>query len=184
MRHARERQSVAAGRSKDGEGCRGRRAPVSAAARVRGEGEDFSSSFEELKGEVSSACERQSEWEAKVVAGIQAMVEFAAANPAKALALSVEARRPSADDRIPANEVIAYFARRLAEVAPSQKRTPISNDMAIVEAIALIVRGHLLGGTAGQLPGAAPDLAYLALMPYLGLAETRGWTNALALGKK
>jgi hypothetical protein len=174
---------MTAARVSDGEGCGKRRAPLSAAARVRSEGEDFAACFAELKGLVGEACGQQDEWEAKVVAAIQAITGFAAASPAKALALSVEARRPGPDDRIPAEEVIAYFAERLCELAPAAKRTPISTDESIVEAIALIVRGHLLAGTAEQLPEAAPDLVYLALMPYLGLAQTRGWTNALALGK-
>jgi hypothetical protein len=182
MRQAKERQSVTASRANGSNGCEKRRTPTSAAARVRSEGEDFSSSFEELKGAVSSACERQSEWEAKVVAGIQATVEFTASSPAKALALTVEARRPRPDGRVPANEVIAYFAGLLAGLAPSEKRASISTDESIVEAIALIVRGHLLGGTTERMPQAAPDLVYLALMPYLGLAETRGWAKALALG--
>lgn len=172
-----------ASRASDGNGCRNRRAPLSKAARVRNEGEDFASSFEELKGVVSGACARESEWEAKVVAGIQAIAEFAAAGPAKALALTVEARRPGPDHQIPASEVIDFFAEQLAELAPRGSRSPISSDRSIVEAIALIFRGHLLGGTADQLPEAAPDMVYLALMPYLGLAETRGWTKALELGK-
>lgn len=172
-----------AGGPSDGVGYRALRAPLSAAARVRGEGEDFAACFAELKDLVGEACDRQGEWEAKVVAGIQATVEFAAGSPAKALALSVEARRPGLDERIPAQEVITYFAERLGELAPAAKRAPISTDESIVEAIALIVRGHLLAGTAEQLPEAAPDLVYLALMPYLGLAQTRGWTNALALGR-
>jgi hypothetical protein len=183
MRQARELQSVTAGRASDGKGCEKRRAPLSAAARVRSEGEDFATSFAELKCQVSDACDQHEKWEAKVVAAIQAIADYAAASPAKALALTVEARRPRPDEQIPAEEVIAYFAAQLGELAPSAKRTPISTDESVVEAIALIVRGHLLAGTAKQLPEAAPDLIYLALMPYLGLAETRGWTNALALGK-
>jgi hypothetical protein len=182
MRRSRERQSVIASRAGDGNGCERRRPPISAAAQVRNEGEDFDRSFEELKGLVASACEQQRDWEAKVVAVIQATVGFAASSPAKALALTVEARRPRADGRAAADEVIAYFAERLAEVAPSERRAPISTDASVIEAIAMIVRGHLIAGTGDQLPETAPDLVYLALVPYLGMAETRGWTKALALG--
>ncbi len=165
----------------NGGGGRNRRGPISAAARVRSEGEDFGTSFAELKREVRSACQRQVEWEAKVVAAIEAITAFAAASPAKALALSVEARRPGPDGRVPAQEVISHFAAELGSVAPSARRVSISSDESVVEAIAMIVRGHLLAGTAEQLPQASPDLIYLALMPYLGLAETRGWTQALSL---
>jgi len=173
---------VIAGRENEGKGCESRRSAVSAVARVRNEGEDFDRSFEELKGLVAAACEGQREWEAKVVAVVRVVGEFAAASPGKGLALTVEARRPRADGRAAADEVIAYFAELLAEVAPNERRAPISTDASIVEAIALIVRGHLIAGTADQLPETAPDLVYLALVPYLGMAETRGWSKALALG--
>ncbi len=171
-----------AGQANEGKGCESRRSAVSAAARVRNEGEDFERSFDELKGLVTAACGEQGEWEAKVVAAVRAVAEFAAASPKKALALTVEARRPRADGRAAADEVVAYFAKLLAEVAPSERRAPISTDASVVEAIAMIVRGHLIAGTSELLPESAPDLVYLALVPYLGIAETRGWTKALALG--
>jgi hypothetical protein len=158
-----------------------RRTQDSAAARVRGEGENFVGCFDELKGLVGEACDQRGGWEAKVVAGIQAIVAFAADSPAKALALTVEARRPDHQGAIPADQVIAYFAKRYGEVAPSTNRALVSTDESIIEAIALIIRGHLLAGTAEQLPEASPDLVYLALLPYLGLAETRGWAQALTL---
>src|SRR3954451_19608601 len=140
MRQVRQRQSVKAGEPNDAERHAALRAPLSAAARVRGKGEDFAACFAELKGLVGEACDRQLEWEAKVVAAIQSIAGFAAASPAKALALSVEARRPGPDKQILAQEVIAYFAERLGELAPAAKRTPISTDESIVAAIALIVR--------------------------------------------
>ena len=154
---------------------------ISAAARVRASGEDFSASFEELRQAVTGACEGHDEWEAKVVAGIQAIVGFAAASPAKARALSIEARRPDSEGHVRAHEVIDYFVGRLSELAPGERRIGISTDQGIVESIALIVRGHLHSDTAALLPDAAPDLVYLALLPYLGTVETRGWAKALAL---
>ena len=65
--------------------------------------------------------------------------------------------------------MLAYFAERLGAVAPTAARKPISTDESIVESIAVFIRGHLLGGTEAELPATAPDLVYLALMPYLGL---------------
>jgi hypothetical protein len=165
---------------RDGGGAE-HRAAISKAAQVRFEGEDFSSCFEELKEVVATACERQGVWEAKVIAGIRTVAGFAAANPSKALALSVEARRPDSDGR--ASDVNAYFAARLADLAPSESRIPISTDQGVVEAIALIIRGHLLNGTSHLLPEAAPDMVYLALMPYIGLRETQRWTEVLTLGE-
>jgi hypothetical protein len=162
--------------------CEYRRPTISAAASVRAAGEDFSASFSELRELVGKACAGQSEWEARIVAGIKAVVEFAVENPAKARAVTVEARRADAGSGVPEQSVLEYFTERLADAAPAEKRLPISADRSIVEAIAVIVRGHLLAGTSDQLPESVPDFVYLALRPYLGLAETRAWARAVSLG--
>jgi hypothetical protein len=176
------KHSVTVTRRRGGSGRSFGSADLSAAARVRATGEDFTASFLQLQDAVRDACTREGEWEARVVAGIRATLEFVAENPARAEALTVRARRsrPPRRDRDPEREVLGYFAGLLGAVAPAERRFPISTDEAIVESIATIVRGHLLGGTADQLPGIAPDLVYLALMPYLGLAETQRWVAASA----
>lgn len=154
------------------------RPPVlSAAARVRSAGEDFSGSFVELRYAVSTSCGRQVEWEAKLIAGIRALLEFVAADPAKGEALTVKARRPGPGGRSLDQEVIDYFAELLSEVAPAEMRHPISTVESIVESIAALVRGHLIGRTADQLPKAEPDVVFLVLMPYLGLSGTRRWVE-------
>jgi hypothetical protein len=144
-------------------------------------GEDFASSFRQLQDAVRRACALHGDWEASVVAGIRATIDFVVANPAKAEAVTVNARRGAAGKRGSEQEVIAYFAGLLDEVTPEEKRFPISSDEGIVESIATIVRGHLLAGTVEELPRAAPDLIYLALIPYAGLAGTRRWIDSFAL---
>jgi hypothetical protein len=180
LQQATERRSVKASRSTGGED-RGRRPPrASVIATRRSEGPDFTASFLELQELVHGACKRESRWEAKVVAGIGASLDFAATEPAKARALTVGARRPAFGERYPEQVVISYFARELGAVAPRARRVAISTDESIVEAIALLVRGHLLQGTEVRLPVAAPDLIYLALVPYLGLGEARDWAESAA----
>lgn len=151
---------------------------ISAAARVRASGEDFSASFHELQQLVQDSCRRQVKWEAKVVAGIDAVLEFAAASPSKALALTVNARRPAFGERNPEQVVLAHFAGLLDELTPAERPLPVSTDKSIVESIAAVVRGHLLAGTEDQLPEVAPDLVYLALLPYLGLEGTKRWVES------
>ena len=152
---------------------------VSAIAGRRAEGEDFLASFLELQEAVRASCRRQGKWEAKATAGIQAILDFAAAHPGKARALTLEARRPAFGDRNPEQVVIAYFSGRLAEITPAAKLVGVSNDQSVIEVIAAFVRGHLLGGTEDQLPDSAPDLVSLILMPYLGLAETSRWIESI-----
>jgi hypothetical protein len=154
---------------------------MSAGARARAPTEDFSSSFEALKGAVRSACARQLEWEAKVVVGVRAALEFAAANPGCAHALTIAARRESPPGGHREEEVISYFAALLGEDAPPQWPAPAASEEGLVESIAIVVRGHLLAETTDQLPARAPDLVYLTLMPYIGLAGARRWAEPLGL---
>ena len=134
----------------------------------RAQGEDFSASFDRLKSLVESACAGEAGWEAMVTAGIRAALEFAAANPGEARALTIEARvAGAAGDR--QDEVITYFTDLLTAAAPAEKLFPIAANRAMVASIAMVVRSHLVIGSAKQLPGLAPDLANLALMPYTGV---------------
>jgi hypothetical protein len=173
-----ERRSVKANLSPNGDDRRPR--PTSVIATRRSEGPDFIASFLEIQQLVQEACKRQSRWEAKVVAGIGAALDFAASEPDKARALTLSARRPAFGESYPEQVVISYFARELGAVAPRARRVAISTDEGIVEAIALLVRGHLLDGAQDRLPAAAPDLVYLALLPYLGFTETTDWAESAA----
>ena len=65
--------------------------------------------------------------------------------------------------------MIAYFTQLLHDAAPDERLFPIAADRAMVASIAMIVRSHLVIGSAKQLPDLAADLAYLILLPYRGL---------------
>lgn len=175
---ATERRSMKANLPTGGDD-RGRR-PTSVIATRRSEGPDFIASFLEIQRRVHEACQRQARWEAKVVAGIGAALDFAASEPDKARALTLSARRPAFGESYPEQVVISYFASELGAVAPRTRRIAISTDEGIVETIALLVRGHLLDGAQDRLPAAAPDLVYLALLPYLGFTETTHWAQSAA----
>jgi hypothetical protein len=138
----------------------------------RSSGHVFSASFDQLRREVERACGRQTGWEARVAAGIQAALEFAAAHPGETRALTIDARGTgSAANR--QDDVISYFTRLLVDAVPSEKLYPITTDRAMVASIAMVVRSHLVSGSARDLPELAPDLIYLILMPYTGLAAAR-----------
>jgi hypothetical protein len=180
---ARERWSVkASGTDGSGDGRRQHELEaLTAAARVRRGSAQFLPSFIALQGAVSRACARQVEWEAKVCAGIRAVLDFCAAEPLAARALTINARRRDGVAGGYEQELFNYFADRLAGVTPKEARFPISTDEGIIESIAIAVRGHLLADTAEQLPELAPELIYLALMPYTGLTGARHWAESHAL---
>jgi hypothetical protein len=152
---------------------------TAAAATRRGRAR-FLPSFTALKDLVERECAGSEGWEDKVVAGLRAVLDFAASNPDGAYALTVEARRRASGESDLEQEVLSYFAGLLREVATVSPRFAISTEEAIVESIATMIRGHLQIGEVGRLPEQAPELVYLTLMPYLGLAEASRRAAALS----
>ncbi len=140
---------------------------------------EFLPSFDRLRETVRKACAGHAHWEERVVAGVEAALGFAAADPAAAHALTIDARRQSVGngrgDR--EDEVIAFFAELLREGAPATRRFPVASDDGIIESIATVVRGHLLAGTSAELVSLTPDLVYLTLMPYTGSDGARQWAD-------
>ena len=163
-------------------GRNGRREGVLAPIGRRAAGPALSASLERLQKDVQTACSRQSGWEARVVAGIKAALEFAAAHPGETRALTIEAHRaaPAADRD---DDVIAYFTKLFNDAAPAEKLFPITSDRAMIAAIAMIIRSHLVAGSVSDLPELAPDLVYLALMPYNGLDAARRESEQLGLNQ-
>jgi hypothetical protein len=151
---------------------------LSAAARVRTRAPDFSASFLALKDVVRNACAAETEWQARIAVGLRAVLEFAASDPAAARALTIQARRGDPKEADRQDQVLAYFAELLSEIAPAETRFAVSTDQGIVDSVATIVRGHLLGRTEDQLPGLAPELVYVALLRYTGFTEARRWASA------
>ena len=147
------------------------RAELSAAASVRTGGAEFSASFLALKRAVRRACAAETEWHARVVVGLRAVLEFVADDPAAARALTIQARRGGPAEFDGQDQVVAHFTELLGELAPAERLVAISTDTGIVEAIATIIRGQLLAGTADQLPAALPDLVNLTLLPYTGFTK-------------
>jgi hypothetical protein len=152
---------------------------VTEAAQARRGRAKFLPSFAALQEAVRVSCAAPSEWEAKVAAGIGAVLAFAAADPEAALALTVRAQREGAGEGDRQDEVIAYFAELLEQVTPSA-RTEVSTDAGVVKAIATVIRGHLRAGSTALLPQIAPELVYMALMPYAGLAGARRWAASVS----
>jgi hypothetical protein len=164
----------------DGAGAhRDQESGLSDAARARAPTEDFSTCFRELREIVGTACTRHHEWEARVAAGVRAALEFASANPAKAHALTIAARRRSTPGGGREPEVIAYFAALLGEGVPTQVDSSVSTEEVLAESIATVIRGHLLAERSEQLPRLAPDLVYLTLLPYLGITKARHWAESM-----
>jgi hypothetical protein len=142
---------------------------------------EFGPSFAALKEAVGRACAPEDAWEARVVAGIGAVVEFALEDPAAARALTVSAGAQSTDGRDLEGEMLSYFADLLEDVAPDEMLFPISSATGIVETAAVLIRGHLLAGRVERIGELGPELVYLTLMPYVALDDAKVWAATFSL---
>jgi hypothetical protein len=144
---------------------------------------EFSPSLEALDDAIRGACAREEAWEAKVGAGIGAVIAFTLENRAAARAVTVCAGARAEVDGDPHDYVLSHFAELFEGVAPDEMLFPISRPEGIVETIAIMVRGHLLAGAVERLPALGPDLVHLALTPYLGFDEAGEWASNFMLPK-
>jgi len=132
-----------------------------------------------LRRAVLHDCRRNPEWPAKVAAGICAALEFAATDLllARLLTIDAVADRPGGDDLY--RRMVTEFAELLRAEAPTDKRLPVTTDEAVVDSIARLIGVHLRAGRQDELVKIGPDLAQLALLPYLGFDEARRWADSL-----
>ena len=142
-----------------------------------GDRREFADSFARLDSAVADGCAADAEWQARFVSGIHAAFAFAAANPAAARALTIEARGATSLDGDDADyrQLIEHFAEKLSRCAPQDRRLPASTDQGLITSIAAVVSQHLSSDRVDRLDEMASDMAYLALLPYVGFDEAGRW---------
>jgi hypothetical protein len=133
---------------------------------------------ERLEIAIEAACEGQSGWPARVAAGVRAAVALAAADPDLGRTLTEGAGHRHHDDEEFA-ALVDHLAQLLARGAPPRNRR-LPDAPTVVIRIARQVNLELEAGRVAALPSIAPDLTFLALMPYLGFAAARRWSQPTA----
>ena len=140
----------------------------------RAQGESFETSFDHLQRQVEGGLrQRHRAWEARIVAGVWAALEFAAANPGEIRALTIEARSPgSAVDR--QDEVITYFTKLFNEAVPVREAVPDRRRPGDGRLDRDDRPQPSRGGSVQAAPGPRTGpRAYLVLMPYAGRGRLR-----------
>lgn len=122
------------------------------------------------------ACEPHDEWPARVAAGVRAAVDFFVDHPRLAQALVEVPDGESGRDHV---AIVRRFSGLLGEGAPADVPAA-STRRAVVEGISSVISTHVRAGRLHQLPDRAPELVYLALLPYLGFEEANRWAEATA----
>ncbi len=138
---------------------------------------DFEGSLEQLHSAVSGGWGSEGEWPARFAASIRAALAFAIANPAAGRALTINSRGAGTDEY---DSLISSFSTRLCHNTPEDRRPTASTDHAVVNSIASVVGEHLRADRVDRLDEVAPDLVYLALLPYVGFDEARRCAESAA----
>lgn len=144
---------------------------------VERDGPDFKGSLAQLHSAVSGGWGSEGEWAARFAASIRAALAFAVANPAAARTLTIHSRGTETNEY---DSMIAELSARLGHITPDDLRPTASTDQAVVNSIASVVGEHLRAGRVDRLDEVAPDLVYLALLPYVGFDEARRWAASAA----
>ncbi len=130
--------------------------------------------FERFIALLLHVCAAQQEWPLKVKVAIGAGLDFAAASPAQALLLDLDALTA---DRTIARRAIEAKDRLASLLAEGRRHSehgaelPSLTEQGIVAALTGAVSPRLIGGEARHLPELAPQLVQIALLPYLGREE-------------
>lgn len=127
---------------------------------------------------IEEACEAQATWPARVAAAVGAAVELAAEDPDAGRTLTEGAGRRRGDDE-ELQAMVDHLAALLEHGAPPRNRR-LPAAPTLVMRIARQINLELEAGRGPTLPAVAPDLTFLALMPYLGFAEARRWSQPTA----
>jgi hypothetical protein len=129
-----------------------------------------------LEEVVLRACDAESDWPARIAAGIYAGVDFAVAHPGVVDGLYSDLE-DEAGNIARYEQIIVRFTGFLQSRAPIDERLPGSTDTALVGGIIGLVGDHLRLGRGDRLVELRPDLVLLVLLPYLGFAEAKSWVD-------
>jgi hypothetical protein len=133
---------------------------------------------ERLELVIGSACGTDAEWPARVGAAVRAALELAATDPEAGRTLTEGAGHRGVDDEEFAT-LVDHLAGLLTRGAPPRNER-LPDAPTVVIRIARQINLELEARGGHKLAAIAPDLTFLALMPYLGFAEARRWAQPTA----
>ncbi|HEU4705643.1 MAG TPA: helix-turn-helix domain-containing protein [Solirubrobacterales bacterium] len=125
----------------------------------------------EMRDAVEAGCERASSAVDKIAAGLEALLDYIAENPAAARMCMVEAISATPSSARLYDAGVRHFVDLLHGSAPSQADLPETIEESLVGGVAWILQQKIRGGEAEDVPDLQPELAQFVLSPYLGVAE-------------
>jgi hypothetical protein len=132
--------------------------------------------MKELRERVSTAFEQTEDWPHAIKAGIEAMLQFLAAEPHLARLCMVEAlvAGPAVVERYDAaiQSFVPYFQEGREGRPPDVlSRLSPTTEEALVGGMVSLISRRIIAGKTEELEDLLPDLVEFTLTPYLGSAE-------------
>jgi AcrR family transcriptional regulator len=132
-----------------------------------------------LSGSSTRALARPGRWPARTVAGIAALMEALAADPAAARIVLIEVLSAGERARRLRNESVVALARSFRPTAADRAELGLPAEVAggatevVVGGISEMVYREIVEGRTDRLPFLLPDIAFAAISPLLGSDAAR-----------
>lgn len=128
----------------------------------------------EMRVAVEEACERTSSDEDKIAAGIEALLEFIAANPSSSRMFMVEAISATPSSARLYEAGVGQFVELLRKNAPAEADLPETIEESLVGGVAWILQQQIRRGAAENATDLLGELSQFVLSPYLGVGAVGG----------
>ena len=133
----------------------------------------FDVTVAETEAVVADACEPidESDWEARVEAGLGAILDFLAAHPAEAKLCLVEAPAASPESAARYEAALESFIAQLRAATPGAADRPETLAEALVGGTVWIVQREVRRDAADKAADLLPELAQFVISPYRGVGK-------------
>lgn len=131
-----------------------------------------SSTIAEMRVAVEDACDlKGGEPEEAIVAGLEALLDFIAENPAASRMCMVEAISATPSSARLYDAGVRDFVALLQKAAPEGDDLPETIEESLVGGVAWILQLQIRKGEAERAPELLPELSQFVLSPYLGIGK-------------
>lgn len=128
----------------------------------------------EMRVALEEACERMSSPEDKIVAAIEALLVYVAANPAASRMLMLEAMSSTRSSARLYEAGLGQFVELLRRNAPEAADLPETIEESLVGGVAWILQQEIRRGNAENAPELLTELSQFVLAPYSGVLPVAG----------
>jgi AcrR family transcriptional regulator len=125
----------------------------------------------EIWGLVEGACAEVDSPEGKIVAGIEALLDFVADHPAASRMCMVEAISATPSSARLYDAAVRDFVELFRKNAPLGSDLPETIEESLVGGVAWILQLQIRRGEAERAPELLPELSQFVLSPYLGVGK-------------